>query len=185
MSQGIGQRPRSHHASQKPNPDVNRAQTAVLDSFSQPAYLNGVKLKAGASFMEPDATTCSSRDILSSPLSAFLVFWLPGIAIVVSGALAISIGWRTVVWVLALFTMGTGCLVNAARCGRVHCYITGPFFLLMALASLLYGLGILPIRGNGWNLLGLILLVGVIVLWCPPEMLWGKYRQPRAGDAPR
>lgn len=135
--------------------------------------------------MEPDATTCSSRDILSSPLSAFLVFWLPGIAIVVSGALAISIGWRTVVWVLALFTMGTGCLVNAFRCGRVHCYITGPFFLLMALAALLYGLGILPIGGNGWNLLGLILLVGVIVLWCPPEMLWGKYRQPHAGPAPR
>lgn len=130
--------------------------------------------------MEPDATTCRSRDILSSPLRTFVVFWLPAIAIVVSGALAIGNGWRTVVWVVSLVVMGAGCVVNAVRCGRVHCYITGPFFLLMALAALLYGLGILPIGGNGWNLLGLILLAGVIVLWCPLEMLWGRYRQPHA-----
>jgi hypothetical protein len=66
--------------------------------------------------------------------------------------------------------------VNALRCGRVHCYLTGPFFLLMALIALSYGLGILRLGGNGWNLLGLTTLIGAIAL-CPPEMFLGKYRQ--------
>ena len=127
--------------------------------------------------MESNATTCKSRDILSSWWSVFILYWLPAIAIVVAGAPAISSGWRTVVWTVALATMGVACIVNALRCGRVHCYLTGPFFLLMALIALSYGLGILHLGGNGWNLLGLLTLIGAIALWCLPEMFLGKYRQ--------
>lgn len=127
--------------------------------------------------MESNATTCKSRDILSSRLRVFLLYWLPAIAIVVAGVPAISSGWRTVVWTVALGTMGVACIVNALRCGRAHCYLTGPFFLLMALIALSYGLGMLHLGGNGWNLLGLIALVGSIALWYLPEMFLGKYRQ--------
>ena len=127
--------------------------------------------------MEPNATTCKSRDILSSRWRVFLQYWLPAIAIVVAGVPSISSGWRTVVWTVALATMGVTCLVNALRCGRVHCYLTGPFFLLMALIALSYGLGILHLGGNGWNLLGLMTLIGAIALWCLPEMRLGKYRK--------
>ena len=127
--------------------------------------------------MESNATTCKSRDILSSRWRVFILYWLPAIAIVVAGASAISSGWRTVVWTVALATMGAACIVNAVRCGRVHCYLTGPFFLLMALVALSYGLGILHLGGNGWNLLGLITLIGAITLWCLPEMFLGKYWQ--------
>ena len=132
--------------------------------------------------MKSDTTTCESRDILSSRRRVFVLYWLPAIAIVVAGAPAISNGWRTVVWVVALAIMGAACIVNALRCGRVHCYITGPFFLLMALAALLYGLGILHFGSNGWNLLGLIGLIGTIAFWYLPEMFLGKYRKGRAGD---
>ena len=127
--------------------------------------------------MESNATTCKSRDILSSRWRVFLLYWLPAIAIVVAGVPAISSGWRTVVWTVALGTMGVACIVNALRCGRVHCYLTGPFFLLMAFIALSYGLGILHLGGNGWNLLGLMTLIGAIALWCLPEMLLGKYRK--------
>ena len=127
--------------------------------------------------MESSASTCKSRDILSSRWRVFLLYWLPAIAIVVAGAPAISSGWRTVVWTVALATMGVACIVNALRCGRVHCYVTGPFFLLMALVALSYGLGILHLGGNGWNLLGLIGLIGALALWYLPEMFFGKYRQ--------
>ncbi|HXJ05702.1 MAG TPA: hypothetical protein VNH65_11415 [Candidatus Acidoferrum sp.] len=127
--------------------------------------------------MESNATTCKSRDILSSRWRVFILYWLPAIAIVVAGVPAISSGWRTVVWTVALATMGVACIVNALRCGRVHCYLTGPFFLLMALIALSYDLGILHLGGNGWNLLGLMTLIGAIALWCLPEMLLGKYRQ--------
>ena len=127
--------------------------------------------------MESSASTCKSRDILSSRWRVFLLYWLPAIAIVVAGAPAISNGWRTIVWTVALATMAVACIVNALRCGRVHCYVTGPFFLLMALVALSYGLGILHLGGNGWNLLGLIGLIGALALWYLPEMFFGKYRQ--------
>ena len=127
--------------------------------------------------MESNATTCKSRDILSSRWRVFILYWLPAIAIVVAGAPVISSGWRTVVWTVALATMGGACIVNAVRCGRVHCYLTGPFFLLMALVALSYGLDILHLGGNGWNLLGLITLIGAVTLWYLPEMFLGKYWQ--------
>ena len=129
--------------------------------------------------MESNATNCKSRDILSSWWRVFILYWLPAIAIVVAGAPAISSGWRTVVWTVALATMGVACIVNALRCGRVHCYLTGPFFLLMALIALSYGLGILHLGRSGWNLLGLIALIGTIALWFLPEMFLGKYRKGR------
>ena len=127
--------------------------------------------------MESNVTSCKSHDILSSRWRVFILYWLPAIAIVAAGAPVISSGWRTVAWTVALATMGVACIVNALRCGRVHCYLTGPFFLLMALIALSYGLGILHLGGNGWNLLGLMTLIGAIALWCLPEMFLGKYRQ--------
>ena len=132
--------------------------------------------------MQPNATNCESPDILASRRRVFLLYGLPAIAIVAAGAPAISNGWRAVVWTVALITMGVACMVNALRCGRVHCYLTGPFFLLMALVALLYGLGIMHLGGKGWNLLGVITLIGTVALWCLPEMLFGKYRKARAGD---
>ena len=79
--------------------------------------------------MKSDATTCESRDILSSRWLVFTLYWLPAIAILVVGPLAISNGWRAAVWTVALATMGMACIVNALRCGRVHCYLTGPVAL--------------------------------------------------------
>ena len=127
--------------------------------------------------MEDNTTTCKSPDILSSLWSVFLLYWLPAIAIVVAGVPAISNGWRTAVWTVALATMGMACIVIALRCVRLHCYITGPFFFLMALVALSYGLGILRLGGKGWNLLGLITLIGAVALWYLPEMFLEKYRK--------
>jgi hypothetical protein len=111
-----------------------------------------------------NSTTCRSRDILSSRRRVLILYWLPASAIVVAGAPAISSGWRTVVWTVAIATMGMA---------------------LMALVALSYGLGILRLGGNGWNLLGLITLIGAMALWCLPEMFLGKYRQDRTGDGNR
>jgi hypothetical protein len=122
----------------------------------------------------PDA-----HDLLSSPWHAFLVFWLPAITIVIAGGSWVSTGWRTAVWSGALAVIGIACVVNALRCGRVHCYITGPFFLLMAAIALLYGLHLLPLGRHGWNVIGVTTLIGAIVLCCVPEMMVGKYRKGR------
>ena len=87
-------------------------------------------------------------DILSKPLLSFLLYCLPVIAIVASGFEPVSWGWRTAIWTAALTVMGGACLANASRCGRIHCYVTGPFFLLAALATLLYGAGVIPLGAN-------------------------------------
>ena len=132
--------------------------------------------------MESGTTTSKSRDILSNPWRAFAVFWLPAIAIVVAAGSEFSNYWRTIIWTVALGTMGIACTANALRCRRVHCYITGPFFLVMALVTLLYGLGVVPLGRNGWNLIGMIILIGAIVLCCLPEMFLGRYRKDHAED---
>ena len=130
----------------------------------------------GNSSMKPETTNCQARDILRNPLLSFALFCLPIIAMVAAGSHHISRGWRTVIWTAALSVMGTACLANAARCGRVHCYLTGPFLLGMAVVTLLYGVGVVPLGANGWNLISLTTLVGAIALCCVPELFFGRYR---------
>jgi uncharacterized membrane protein HdeD (DUF308 family) len=135
--------------------------------------------------MECETKTNKSRDILASPPLALALFWIPAIAIVVTGSSNFRDGWRTLVWTAALITMGTACITNAYRCRRVHCYITGPFFILMAVVTLLYGLGVTPLGRNGWNLIGLTILFGAICLCCLPELFFGKYVKKRARERNR
>lgn len=120
--------------------------------------------------------SANQRDILSNRALTALLFWLPIIVLVVSGFFQIGTGWRTAVWVVALSVMGTSCVVNALRCGRVHCYLTGPFFLGMAIVALLYGLGVIPLGTNGWNFIGAAAIIGAVILIYVPEALLGKYR---------
>jgi hypothetical protein len=121
----------------------------------------------------------AGRDILSKPWLAGAVFCLPAAVIVLSGNLNIGDRWRAGVWVVCLSVMATGCLVNALRCGRMHCYFTGPFLVLMGLASLSYGFGWVPLGPNGWNWIAGVTLCGAILLGCIPELLFGRYRRRR------
>lgn len=126
---------------------------------------------------KPESTRNASRDILSNVRLAALLFWLPIIGLIVSGFFQIGQAWRTGVWVVALAIMGASCVVNALRCGRVHCYVTGPFFLAMAIVALLYGVGVIPLGTNGWNLIGGAVLIGALILCCLPEAFLGRYRR--------
>jgi hypothetical protein len=72
--------------------------------------------------------------------------------------------------------MGLICLLNASRCGRIHCLFTGPFLTLSALVSLSYGLGLLPLGPSGWGWIGAITIIGAIALTFVPELVFGRYR---------
>ncbi len=128
-------------------------------------------------------TAGSARDLLSTPWLVVVLFCLPAVAMIVAARPEFSAGWRTGVWTAALVVMGLACIANALRCRRVHCYLTGPFFLVMALVTLLYGAGAVSLGRNGWNLIGLMVLAGAIALCCLPEMLFGKYRRVPAKDS--
>jgi hypothetical protein len=121
------------------------------------------------------------RDLLCNGMSGFLFWCLPWFAFALGWA--VSPVWRTVLWTASLGVMGTLCLFNASRCGRVHCRFTGPFFILGALASLGYGLGFLPFGPFGWKWICAITVIGGIALTCIPELILGRYRRNGA-DAP-
>jgi hypothetical protein len=118
-----------------------------------------------------------SRDLLSDRQVSGAVYGLPIAIIVVSGFFSMPTILRAAIWALCLFVMGAACAVNALRCGRMHCYFTGPFFFLLALLALLYGAGIVPLGRYGWNVIGFAAVVGTLVLYYVPELIFGRYRR--------
>ena len=71
-----------------------------------------------------------------------MLYRFPALVLVGSGFFAMNEAVRGVLWAAGLGTMGIACLVILLRCGRVHCYVTGPFFMALAIVALLYGLGV-------------------------------------------
>jgi hypothetical protein len=119
--------------------------------------------------------TAPGRDLLSRRGPAFLLYAAPTLAIVAAGAVGASETVVTLVWTLGFTVMGVACVVNAVRCGRLHCYFTGPFLLLVAAAALLHGLHVVSLGSKGWQWLGMVAIAGAIILLTVPERLWGRY----------
>lgn len=118
------------------------------------------------------ATNRNIRDLVVSPLGFTLNWGLPILAM-------LAVIWaphpvKTWVWVAALLWMGGACLWNAQRCGRKHCYWTGPFFLIMALPVLAHGYQFMSLGTEGWKLLGLTTGVGAAAITVLTERS-GKY----------
>lgn len=130
-----------------------------------------------------DTDLCATRDILKDPRLVFAFYGLPILAILAAGAVPIGDVWRGAVWAGACLVMGGACAANALHCGRIHCYLTAPFAFAIAAAAALYGAGVLELGRDGWNLLGLTLIVGMTALTCLPELLFGKYRARRPAGA--
>ena len=126
-----------------------------------------------------DFNACGSRqrDMLCSGTKMCLFWCLPAFAFALG--FFVSPAPRTALWTLSLGFMGILCLLNASRCGRIHCYFTGPFFILAAIASLGYGIGLLPFGPSGWKWIGNITIIGAIVLSTIPEFVFGRYRRNR------
>jgi len=118
-----------------------------------------------------------TNDLLADRFATIAIYWLPIVVLIASGFFSVGNAARAAIWAVALITMGVGCLVNALRCGRVHCYASGPFFLLMAAVAVLYGLGIAPLGARGWNTIAIITLIGGIALYYLPEVFFGRYGQ--------
>ena len=115
----------------------------------------------------------------ASTRSGQLVGWaLPAAVMVVGGVLDLE----AVVWPLALAWMGGACLANARRCGRMHCYFTGPFFLAMAALALAVGLDIVSLGARGWIWIGGGTLAGAVLLHVVTERVWGRYHGGAVGE---
>jgi hypothetical protein len=122
--------------------------------------------------MEPD---CASRDLVRRKLFAWM--WVGTVALIVFQELwPPSQPWPLVA---VLAAWGGFCSTNALRCGRLHCYITGPIFLFAGTWLALAGLGLIGVANHWFN--GLIfgaLLLGVIA-----ELSIGKYSRRVTKDS--
>ena len=125
--------------------------------------------------MKADGAQESKNDRdLTRGMSAWLLWCLPVALLVAGGAWPDGMAW---LWALAFTVMGTGCLANAWRCGRLHCYVTGPLFALAALWSLLAALGVVSLHPN---ILSLVVL-GIVVLAFLVEIPFGRYVRANRG----
>jgi hypothetical protein len=118
--------------------------------------------------------SCRTGDWVNNPRQLFLVWGLP-LLILVFAAFFASLAVKTWAWFAALVWMGGACLVNASRCGRRHCFFTGPFFIAMAVVAVLHGYEVIPLGPNGWWWLSLAIGTGGGLLWYLPERRWGRY----------
>jgi len=119
------------------------------------------------------AEPAKSRDWLHQPIG--IAFWW---------GMPIGLGMSTnfwhlpltdtaFVWAVALAWMGTGCALNALRCGRRHCFISAPVLWLGAIAAGLVGLNVLSGRSAlGEAVNGAIALAALSFL---SEWFWGLY----------
>lgn len=125
--------------------------------------------------MQETSTTQQCRD-LAGTCGSTLLWWGPGVALMLITG---SMGWwpRVAGWSLALAWFGALCLVNARRCGRLHCYFTGPFFLILAAVVLAVGFRFISFGSNTWGDIVWAAVVGCIALTTLPELIWGRYRR--------
>jgi hypothetical protein len=118
------------------------------------------------------------KDLLSSRWATWLL-WIVPWALIICGSDTGNVTHATL-WTLGFTVAGAGCLINARRCGRLHCFYTGPIYLLGALASLLFGLRILPLGEHGWDLILGVTVAVTVLACCGLEKLFGKYKDGRA-----
>lgn len=98
---------------------------------------------------------CSPRDLLGRRTA--LVLWiLPAALIVLGAALPTA---RSLLWIPCFTLMGASCLLNVSRCGRLHCYLTGPLFLLAAVITTLDALHVVSVD---WRWTFAIALLGTV-----------------------
>jgi hypothetical protein len=105
-----------------------------------------------------------------SQKAAWLVWRLP------EALFILGIFWRGArfwLWVPSLTVAGLACTVNPRRCGRRHCFATGPLFLLGAVATLLQGLEIVAIH---WSWIVAAMLLGTAGAYAF-ECIYGKYAE--------
>ncbi len=117
------------------------------------------------------------RDLSQRRLSFWIGWGLPIIILLSMNFARGIIPFDGIVFILSgsLAWMGIGCLINAQRCKRRHCYLAGPVLLLAAVGVLLVGFEVVDIGSYGLNYIvwGAI-LVGLTFV---PEWIWGRYRE--------
>ena len=114
------------------------------------------------------------NDWVRRPGMGFVWWCLPlGIG-VAANYFTLSSRAAALIWMGSFVWMGTGCLLNARRCHRLHCYISGPAFFIGAAALAMFTAGIALLGSHSLNnIVGITLATALLSF--APEMMWRKY----------
>ncbi len=115
------------------------------------------------------SSECSAND-LTRRKAAWFLWYLPILLIIVGSAWSRRRVW---LWMPAFSVMGMGCLANVARCGRMHCYLMGPLFLLAAIFVALSSLGVVSLHAGPF----LLIVFGACCIAQCIEIPLGRYRR--------
>lgn len=109
------------------------------------------------------SAACARNDLVERNVS-WLLWRVPLVAFVVG--IFLTPAARPLLWVPAFLVAGVSCVVNARRCGRFHCFMTGPLYLLATVAT---------IAGAPWGWIAISVVGGTIAAYAV-EHGRGKYR---------
>lgn len=152
---------------------------AVSAGSTRPCGLRRTRImrsvRADAEFetLRSDSLTAREKD-WTARCSGQLLWWgTPIVVGIAAGQLKLSLSDMGLVWAGALAWMGAGCVLNALRCGRLHCFLSGPALWCGAIAATLFTFKIL----SGVQVLNDILwaTAAFVVVSYLPEAFFGKY----------
>jgi len=116
----------------------------------------------------------SRKDLARQPLSICMWWGLPIAIGLGANLLHLSLRINAGICAALFLWMATGCLLNARRCHRLHCYISGPTLLLGAIFAALVALGVVDISprafGNAVNAVLVAALLSFVA-----EIVWKRY----------
>lgn len=114
------------------------------------------------------------KDLARQPLSIILWWGLPITVGAFAGLLHFPFRAGAAVCAASFAWMATGCLLNARRCHRVHCYISGPVLLLGAIFAGLVASGVAEVSPRTFsNAVSGTLVVALLSFI--PEIVWRRY----------
>lgn len=123
------------------------------------------------------ASDCIERD-LSARRESFVALWLAPLAL--AGLITVippdSTWVAPAAWGAAFAWMGAACLVNARRCGRVHCYFSGPILLIGAVLAAALAVRVIDFGPNDLTAI-VAATLGLAALTYGLEWVWGRYRR--------
>lgn len=117
---------------------------------------------------------CRSKDLLGRRVR-WILWGVPSVLFVLGAVWEAGRPW---LWLPSLTLAGFACIANASRCARLHCFLTGPVFLLGALATLLEAAGLASID---WRWI-LVAVVAATATGYGVEWMRGKYIRLRSGS---
>jgi hypothetical protein len=117
----------------------------------------------------PSTPSCHPNDLVGS-VKGLLIWGGSAAALIAGDRWASERSW---LWFAAFLVAGLACLTNAARCGRRHCYFTGPLFLLAAVYLAISGFHLVPLNERVFlDVVGITALLAFL-----PECLLGRYKK--------